>query len=88
MAAEDPVNVKAVELLGQLHDALEDGGSEGPNLEQFLVRVLFCMFAEDTGLFDWESFTLYIDNHTLPEGADLVQFQAVSCVRGSRCSQP
>ena len=47
---EDPVNIRAVELLGELHDALKDGGYSGHDLERFLVRVLFCLFAEDTGL--------------------------------------
>ena len=47
---EDPINIRAVELLGELHDVLKDGGYSGHNLERFLVRVLFCLFAEDTGL--------------------------------------
>src|SRR5947209_1559821 len=68
---EDPVNIKAVELLGKLHDALEDGGYTGHDLERFLVRVLFCMFAEDTGLFDRNAFTEYVENHTRPDGSDL-----------------
>ncbi|HEY3788680.1 MAG TPA: DNA methyltransferase, partial [Urbifossiella sp.] len=68
---EDPVNIKAVELLGDLHDALEAGGYAGHELERFLVRILFCLFAEDTGLFEREAFTLYIENHTKPDGSDL-----------------
>jgi len=68
---EDPVNIAAVELLGELHDVLKAGGYSGPDLERFLVRVLFCLFAEDTGLFDRNAFTLFIENHTLPDGSDL-----------------
>ena len=49
-AEQDPINFEAVEILGQLHDALEAGGYTGHNLERFLVRILFCLFAEDTGL--------------------------------------
>ena len=71
LEAEDPVNIQAVELLGDLHDALEAGGYSGHELERFLVRVLFCLFAEDTGLFEREAFTLYIENHTAVEGSDL-----------------
>ncbi|MHB1035848.1 MAG: type IIL restriction-modification enzyme MmeI [Pirellulales bacterium] len=33
--------------MGDLHDALEAGGYGGHELERFLVRVLFCLFAED-----------------------------------------
>ena len=68
---QDPINIKAVLLLGDLHDALEEGGYSGHRLERFLVRVLFCLFAEDTGLFERNAFTLYVENHTKPDGNDL-----------------
>lgn len=71
LAAEDPINIQAVELLGALHDALEDGGYTGHHLERFLVRVLFCMFAEDTGLFERNAFTDLIENHTAEDGSNL-----------------
>jgi len=70
-ADQDPINIKAVEILGHLHDTLERGGYGGHALERFLVRILFCLFAEDTGLFDRESFRLYIENRTAPDGSDL-----------------
>ena len=50
------LNIEAVEILGHLHDALEGGGYKGHDLERFLVRVLFCLFAEDTSLFEREGF--------------------------------
>lgn len=68
---EDPVNLQAVELLGELHDSLKDGGYSGHELERFLVRVLFCLFAEDTGLFERNAFTAYVLNHTAEDGSDL-----------------
>ncbi len=71
LEAEDPVNLRAVLLLGDLHDALEDGGYQGHDLERFLVRVLFCLFAEDTGLFERNAFTDYLLNHTAEGGNDL-----------------
>lgn len=69
--AEDPINIKAVELLGDLHDALDDGGYSGHDLERFLVRILFCLFAEKTGIFERDAFALYIENHTHEDGSDL-----------------
>src|ERR1035441_1209245 len=33
-----------------LHDALERGGYTGHELKRFLVRILFCLFAEDNGI--------------------------------------
>ncbi len=71
LADQDPINIQAVELLGDLHDALEAGGYSGHELERFLVRILFCLFAEDTALFERNAFTLFIENHTQADGSDL-----------------
>lgn len=68
---QDPINLKAVAIMGDLHDALEAGGYTGSNLERFLVRILFCLFAEDTGIFERESFRLYLENKTVEDGSDL-----------------
>jgi hypothetical protein len=68
---QDPINLKAVAILGDLHDTLDAGGYEGHELEQFLVRILFCLFAEDTGIFEREAFRLYLENRTQADGSDL-----------------
>jgi hypothetical protein len=68
---QDPINIKAVEIMGRLHDALEGGGYSGHQLERFLVRILFCLFAEDTGIFEPEAFKLYLLNRTAEDGSDL-----------------
>ena len=57
--------------MAALHDTLKRGGYTGHDLERFLVRILFCMFAEDTGIFEPDSFKLYIENRTHPDGSDL-----------------
>lgn len=49
---QDPVNIKASELMGELHDALEASGYTGHDLERFLVRLLFCLFADDASIFE------------------------------------
>ncbi len=67
---EDPINIDAVAVLGTLHDALEAGGYGGHTLERFLVRVLFCMFAEDTGIFEPDTFKLMIEE-SREDGSDL-----------------
>ncbi len=73
---QDPINIEAVEIMGRLHDALEAGGYSGHQLERFLVRILFCLFAEDTGIFERESFKLYLLNRTTEDGTDLGQHLA------------
>lgn len=67
----DPINIKAVEILGKLHDKLKDIGYIGKDLEIYLVRLLFCMFAEDTSIFQKDIFREYIDCYTNENGKDL-----------------
>jgi hypothetical protein len=58
---EDPINIQAVEVLGQLHDELEASGYSGHQLERFLVRILFCVFADDTGIFEPDTFKSLVE---------------------------
>jgi hypothetical protein len=68
---QDPVNLKAAERMGALHDRLKASGYEGHALELFLVRLLFCLFADDTGIFPAQSFRDWIESDTAPDGHDL-----------------
>ncbi len=66
------VTIKAAELMGKLHDALEDSGYVGHDLEQLLVRLLFCLFADDTGIFQPKDiFLQLVENDTRPDGSDV-----------------
>ncbi len=68
---EDPVNIKAAELMGKLHDRLKVIGYSGHSLEKYLVRLLFCLFADDTGIFEKGIFQDYIEQKTKEDGSDL-----------------
>ena len=68
---EDPVNIDAAELMGKLHDRLKEIGYTGHDLEVYLVRLLFCLFADDTGIFEKGIFWEYLDLHTKEDGSDL-----------------
>ena len=69
---QDPVNIEASERVGQLHDALADAGYTGHDLEQFLVRIVFCFFADDTGIFEPRDIFLdLLENRTRDDGSDL-----------------
>ena len=68
---QDPVNIKAAILMGKLHDRLKDIGYEGHPLELYLVRLLFCLFAEDTTIFDKDLFYDFIIDRTAKDGSDL-----------------
>jgi hypothetical protein len=68
---EDPVNIRAAELMGKLHDRLKEIGYEGHPLEVYLVRVLFLLFAEDTTIFEKQQFQDYVEQRTSEDGSDL-----------------
>ena len=69
---QDPVNIEASELMGKLHDALKEAGYDGHDLERYLVRLLFCLFADDTGIFEPKDILLdFIQSRTQPDGSDL-----------------
>ena len=68
---QNPVNIKAAELVGQLHDALHTAGYRDHDLQRFLVRIVFCLFADDTGIFERDIFLDFIETRTSEDGADL-----------------
>ena len=87
---QDPVNIKAAELMGSLHDQLAAAGHGGHDLERFLVRIVFCLFADDTGIFEpRDSFAELMETRTSEDGADLGQwlaqlFQVLDTPEGQR----
>ncbi|OSZ79005.1 SAM-dependent methyltransferase [Chitinophagaceae bacterium IBVUCB1] len=68
---QDPVNIDAAELMGKLHDRLKIVGYQGHPLEVYLVRLLFCLFADDTTIFDRDIFHDFINEKTSEDGSDL-----------------
>lgn len=69
---QDPVNIEAAVKLGELHDELKAVGYEGHELEVYLVRLLFCLFADDTGIFlPKDIFNDYLEERTNEDGSDL-----------------
>ena len=74
---QDPVNIKASELMGRLHDALESANYTGHDLERFLVRLLFCLFADDTGIFQTRGmFEALIKERSSEDGSNVGQWLA------------
>nr|WP_299416630.1 DNA methyltransferase [uncultured Emticicia sp.] len=78
---ENPADVKAAERMARLYDEItKDNRSDGSaveskedvhNLNVFLSRLLFCFFAEDTGIFEKGIFTNSISSHTQADGSDM-----------------
>ena len=74
---QDPVNIEASERIARLHDALAESGYDGHDLELFLVRMVFCLFADDTGIFEpRDIFLQFIEERTSTDGSDLGPYLA------------
>jgi hypothetical protein len=67
----DPVNQEAAEALGRLHDLLEADGYSGRNLDVWMVRTLFCLFADSAAIFEAGIFRELIARRTAEDGNDL-----------------
>ncbi|EKE21559.1 MAG: DNA methyltransferase [uncultured bacterium] len=67
---EDEVNIKAAELMGKLYDVMIETGYSGHELNVFLVRILFCLFADDANIFLHHQFRSYLENRTSEDGSD------------------
>lgn len=73
---ENPADVRAAEKMAKLYDDIKKDNptktqAEVHNLNVFLSRLLFCFFAEDTGILDKGQFTLGVGSHTQQDGSDL-----------------
>lgn len=76
---ENPADVKASEKMAKIYDEIQKDNQfkneeDLKNLNIFLSRLLFCFFAEDTGIFKSSAFIDTLDSHTQIDGNDLAQF--------------
>ncbi len=79
--AEAHADVKAAERMGKLFDELLAANPEilgdpfgRHSLNVFFARLLFCFFAEDTGIFGENQFTNAVGSHTQADGSDAADF--------------
>lgn len=73
---ESPADVKAAEKLAKLHDEIRaynefNSDDDLHDLNIFITRLLFCFFAEDTGIFEANLFSNFIKRYTKDDGSDL-----------------
>ena len=76
---ESPADIKAAEKLAKLHDELRAynefrSSDDLHDLNIFITRLLFCFFAEDTGIFEENLFTSSIQRYTKEDGSDLSDY--------------
>lgn len=68
---QKPANPKASKLLGDLHAKLAEQGYTGHRLQLLLVRLLFILFADDTGIWPKDQFLVFLEQRTSADGRDL-----------------
>ncbi len=71
---QDPVNIRAAEAMGKLHNAMQAIGYTGAEVERYLMRLVFCLFADATTIFEVGQFRDLIANRTAEDGHDLAQW--------------
>lgn len=80
---ENPADVKAAENMARIYDEIIRLNPElthkdkNHSLNIFLTRLLFCFFAEDTGIFEGNIFTKTVNDHTNDDGSDLANILAM-----------
>jgi hypothetical protein len=70
-ADKEAASIKAAQIMGGLFEALDDGGYDPDQASRFLVRLLFCLYADDSGLFEKDLFLGFINERTSVDGSDL-----------------
>lgn len=70
LAEENPVNRQAAEAMARLHNQLRDDNYVGHDLEVLLVRLVFCLFADDSGIFEHGVLREYLHERTSNDGSD------------------
>ena len=72
---EDPINVRAVRAIGKLYEALKishyASQDDADVISKLLTRLVFCFFADDTGIFNRNDLRRYLEDNTKADGSDI-----------------
>ncbi|MGE9969241.1 class I SAM-dependent DNA methyltransferase [Limosilactobacillus reuteri] len=73
---ENPADIRAAERFAKLYDVVvkDNPNATRHGLNLFLIRILFCLFAEDTDIFEKNLFTNCLKQLTKSDGSDLDSF--------------
>lgn len=97
--SENPADIKATGRVARLYDAILEANADWierdytHDLNQFMTRLLFCFFAEDTSIFEKDIFTSTLMNLTQEDGSDTAStldliFEAMNKKRDERAGLP
>ncbi|TSC76025.1 MAG: DNA methyltransferase [Parcubacteria group bacterium Gr01-1014_31] len=68
---ENPISVKAVQAIGKLYEAIRITNYPREAIDKLLTRLVFCFFADDTGIFNSDFFRNYLEERTKEDGSDI-----------------
>lgn len=68
---EDPVSAKAVKAIAKLYEALVDSNYPREAIDKLLTKLVFCFFADDTGIFNRDTIKTYFEYMTKEDGSDI-----------------
>ena len=68
---EDPINVKTVRAIGRLYEAIKSSNYRPESIDVLLTRLVFILFADDTGIFNKDAIRSYLEDHTKMDGSDI-----------------
>lgn len=68
---QETASIKAARIMAELFEALEGSGYNDHESSVFLVRTLFALYADDSGMWERDSFTDFVENRTSEDGSDL-----------------
>lgn len=68
---QEAASVKAAQLMAGLYEHLEKTGYDEHQASVFLIRTLFCLYADDSGLWERDLFSRYLEERTSEDGSDL-----------------
>lgn len=68
---QETASIKAARIMADLFEALEGSGYNDHESSVFLVRTLFALYADDSGMWERDSFTDFVENRTSEDGSDL-----------------
>lgn len=68
---QEAASIKAAKLMAELYEELEGSGYDDHEASVFLVRTLFALYADDSGVWERDLFYEYLETRTSPDGSDL-----------------
>ena len=79
LEVENPADVKAATEMGKLFEAIHNANKDNALVDErahntFLTRILFCFYADDTGIFKKDQFRNSILQNTAEDGSDMKSF--------------